>query len=340
MHWSDERYVRVYTRDTLTWKLWSYEARAVFLFMLRKVDRAGVLDVDGFGPQGLAAVLELPEEVVRKGLEDLLRRKSGESCATVEYRDTAYVIPKFIEAQEANATNAHRQREFRQRRRDQTRASGNEVIANSYADNAGNAEVGLRYASALQKAVALPAPPSDVTPSQLSHAVLSHAEPAVLKRELALTPRAESKIAALRTAEKSAEKQVKKPRSEIDQLQQRALEFFATQYKTAYGTKPTTPVKRDQDRLRAVLIEHGYSEFVLRVDHAFEKNPFPGGPWDLRALLTNFDRLVAAPAPTMRTASQQVTPDGVVYGRVEPVDGQDYSAPPGVEQWVSSRRKP
>ena len=43
MDWANERYVRLYTRDTVTWKMWPWEARAIFPLLMRKVDRAGVL---------------------------------------------------------------------------------------------------------------------------------------------------------------------------------------------------------------------------------------------------------------------------------------------------------
>ena len=37
MRWEDERYVRVYTRDTPEWCLLSWEARALFLLLLTAV---------------------------------------------------------------------------------------------------------------------------------------------------------------------------------------------------------------------------------------------------------------------------------------------------------------
>ena len=35
MRWEDERYVRIYTRDTPSWMLLSWDAQALFLQLLR-----------------------------------------------------------------------------------------------------------------------------------------------------------------------------------------------------------------------------------------------------------------------------------------------------------------
>ena len=45
LDYANERFVLLYTRDTATWKLLDWEARAVLMFLLRKVDRSGVIDV-------------------------------------------------------------------------------------------------------------------------------------------------------------------------------------------------------------------------------------------------------------------------------------------------------
>jgi hypothetical protein len=119
LDFSNERYVRVYTRDTTTWKLCDWRARTVLLHLLRKVDRSGVLDVGEDGVAGLAAVLELPlEEIVEPGIAQLVKR------GTVEQTAGAYVLPNFLEAQETPATDAQRQRDSRERRRSERRARG------------------------------------------------------------------------------------------------------------------------------------------------------------------------------------------------------------------------
>lgn len=112
LDWANERYVRVYTRDTTTWKLCDWRARTVLLHLFRKVDRSGVLDVGDDGVAGLAAVLELPlEEIVEPGIAQLVKR------GTVEMTSDAYIIPNFLEAQETPASDAQRQRAAREKRR-------------------------------------------------------------------------------------------------------------------------------------------------------------------------------------------------------------------------------
>lgn len=115
MDWSNERYVRLYTRDTETVLLQSWQARAVFREMLRKCDRAGVIECRT-GPRGLAVVLNMPPEVVVEQLPTLLADGSVATC------EGGYVLPNFIEAQEAPQSDKQRAKESRERRRDRARS--------------------------------------------------------------------------------------------------------------------------------------------------------------------------------------------------------------------------
>lgn len=112
VNFSDERYVRIYTRDTLTWKLWHWETRSVFLLLMRKVDRSGVLDIGNASPGfALAALVEIPEDVATRALNQLV------ASGTVVIADKAIVLPKYLEAQEATQTDRVRQQESRSRRK-------------------------------------------------------------------------------------------------------------------------------------------------------------------------------------------------------------------------------
>lgn len=110
MDWSNERYVRFYTRDTDDWLVLSWQARTVFALMLRKVDRSGFLATKR-GEIGVAAQTGLPIEVVSVGLPDLLRDGSVTIC------DEGYLMPNYIEAQEAPQSDAQRAKDMRERRR-------------------------------------------------------------------------------------------------------------------------------------------------------------------------------------------------------------------------------
>ncbi len=116
MNFGDERYVRVYTRDTVDWQALGWEAQALFLLMLRKVDRAGILDLGRSGVRGLAAMVAIPVDVTERSLQILL----DDGC--IEQRGTALIVRNFIEAQEACMSPAVRQQESRLRRRDMLRS--------------------------------------------------------------------------------------------------------------------------------------------------------------------------------------------------------------------------
>lgn len=112
MNFEDERYVRIYVRDTVTWKLMGWQARCLLPLLLRKVDRAGCVDLDGAGAEGVAALVEIPLEVAEPGFKSLLAR------GVVEVRGDTLIFPKYMSAQEAKQSDKVRQQESRARKRD------------------------------------------------------------------------------------------------------------------------------------------------------------------------------------------------------------------------------
>lgn len=118
MRWEDERYVRVYTRDTPEWSALSWEARTVFWGLLRRCDRAGILQVGKAGVRALAGVIPAPLEVVERAVPELL----ADGC--LQARDGAYIIPNFMPAQDAVTSDAQRKRDQRERDRARVMASG------------------------------------------------------------------------------------------------------------------------------------------------------------------------------------------------------------------------
>lgn len=112
MNWSDERYVRLYTRDTVTWKRWNWQTRAVLALLIRRVDRSGVLDTGkGDKAEALALMLEVPLDVARLALAELTE------CGTVTATPVALVLPSFMDAQEAKQNDRVRQIESREKRK-------------------------------------------------------------------------------------------------------------------------------------------------------------------------------------------------------------------------------
>ncbi len=113
MDWSNERYVRLYVRETTTFRSLRWEAQALLPQLLRIVDRAGVLDIGELDP---AAAMQLylqrwPPDVISVGIADLLSR------GVIEHRGGSLLWPTFLEAQEAVKSDAQRARESREKRR-------------------------------------------------------------------------------------------------------------------------------------------------------------------------------------------------------------------------------
>lgn len=135
MDYADETYVRKYTRKTLTWKLLGWEGRAVMDAMLGEFDAAGIFAIRGDAAQCIAAVTDIPLEVVRVGLARLLE--------TETWVVTARVItwPTYEEAQNCRRSDRLRQRESRRARSAQSVTNGHMPSRRSVTDvTAGHTE--------------------------------------------------------------------------------------------------------------------------------------------------------------------------------------------------------
>jgi hypothetical protein len=118
MRWSDERWIKVYTRDTGDWLALGWEAQALFLFALRKADAAGVVRTGKMRLRGLSGMTGVPLNVVERAAPLLLE----DGC--LRESDGGYIIPNFMAAQEARTSDAQRKREQRERDRADAMASG------------------------------------------------------------------------------------------------------------------------------------------------------------------------------------------------------------------------
>lgn len=108
----DERYVRVYTRKTVTIKRLGWEGRAVWHALLVEFDRAGIFALSGSRPvDAVHLVSEIPREIVAIGLEKLF---DARSLVHIPEHDVLYA-PRFMEAQEAIQSDAARSRAKRER---------------------------------------------------------------------------------------------------------------------------------------------------------------------------------------------------------------------------------
>jgi hypothetical protein len=113
MRWEDERYIRLYTRDTPEWLALSWQARGVLSLILRAVDRAGILKVGKLGLRGVAVAIRAPWVDVEAPLTELIE----DGCVRFAPEVNAIYIPNFIEAQEACSSDAARKRASRERAR-------------------------------------------------------------------------------------------------------------------------------------------------------------------------------------------------------------------------------
>jgi hypothetical protein len=123
MDWSNERYVRVYCRDTPSWAILPWEARALWLFLLRRMDRAGTMDLGKHGTKGSAASIGMPVELVEPMLPLLL-----EDGCLVHEADRLRV-PNYIPANETPSSGAERMRAYRERSRARNGTEDNVEVA-------------------------------------------------------------------------------------------------------------------------------------------------------------------------------------------------------------------
>ncbi len=121
LRWEDERYVRLYTRDTPEWTSLSGPACGLFCLLIRAADRAGLIPLGRKGIAGLATFLRWPVD----SLAPLVDELEADGC--IQIVETTLMIPNFIEAQEAKSSDAQRKRDQRERDRAKVQASYNVV---------------------------------------------------------------------------------------------------------------------------------------------------------------------------------------------------------------------
>lgn len=110
MDWSNEPYVKVYTRETDDDLALSWEAVALWNQLMKRFDRSGFVETRR-GIRGLAAITRIPLPVVERVLPELL---DDGRLVTV---DGGYLAPNYIAAQEASKSDKLRQKDSRDRRR-------------------------------------------------------------------------------------------------------------------------------------------------------------------------------------------------------------------------------
>lgn len=112
MDWSEERFIKVYTRDTTNWLSLSWQARGLFVLILRKLNRAGVLDLGRLGAKGVAVHVE-GSAAAWPSIEPYLTELLDDGCVAIE--GATLRVPNFVEAQAATQSPAARKRAERER---------------------------------------------------------------------------------------------------------------------------------------------------------------------------------------------------------------------------------
>jgi hypothetical protein len=110
LNFEDEPYVRKYTRKTVTNRMLGWEGRAVLDAMLGEFDPAGIFAIRGDAARCIAAVTEMPLDVVSVGLDRLIETE------TWVVTSRAVTWPTFEEAQNCSRSDRLRQRASRKAR--------------------------------------------------------------------------------------------------------------------------------------------------------------------------------------------------------------------------------
>lgn len=125
MRWEDERYCRLYTRDTATWMLLPWQSRCLLPLVLRKMDRAGVIEVAaGEESQALALLLHVPADLVEVGLAGLIGR------GVVVLDEGRLLMPNFMEAQECSQSDKVRKQVSRAKAA--TRKASSQIVTDGH----------------------------------------------------------------------------------------------------------------------------------------------------------------------------------------------------------------
>ena len=97
LDWSNERYVRAYISDVAAWNLLGFQAQALYLMLLRKLDISGVLSLSGLPPEE-AVCSYFPDakpRAIARSLEKLLKRKDMDNVTfEIQEVDEIPIDPK------------------------------------------------------------------------------------------------------------------------------------------------------------------------------------------------------------------------------------------------------
>lgn len=109
MDWENERWVKLYTRNTAELVVIGWEARALLWELMRQCDGAGFIDTAD--PEELAVLCHMPSQHVTACHGTLLAR------GIIEEANGGLLIRNFLEAQDSRTSDKERKRRSRERQR-------------------------------------------------------------------------------------------------------------------------------------------------------------------------------------------------------------------------------
>lgn len=112
MRWEDEPWVKLYTRETGSWMCLTWQARGIFDELMKKVDRAGIVELGRKGLHAVAGLLRAPFSEIEPYLVELL----DDGCLVLE--GDKLIMPNFVEAQDAKTSDREKKRRSRRGARD------------------------------------------------------------------------------------------------------------------------------------------------------------------------------------------------------------------------------
>lgn len=111
MDWSNERYVRLFTRNTTTWRRLGWDGQNALMHLLRVVDRAGVLDIQDMTPaEAVSLHTGAPEDAAARGISKMLE------LGVVIHAGGRLIFPNFLTAQECPMSDKLRAKVSREKR--------------------------------------------------------------------------------------------------------------------------------------------------------------------------------------------------------------------------------
>lgn len=111
MDFANENYVRLYTRETVTYRRMRWEGKLMLAPVLRILDPAGRFDLGGYDPAEAVwlCMPDCPRAVVAAGVQELLDK------GVIVIDNDTIVWPNYVAAQYGALSDAQRTREWRAR---------------------------------------------------------------------------------------------------------------------------------------------------------------------------------------------------------------------------------